>query len=163
LNFAILCKPDWPLRSIGSGSETHKLEAERLNFLLKEASVMNPTLSPCRRLPGSSKRAGWFALIAMLVAFSSSTPGQTPETYNVERQRAFQLFDEHKLMDALPLLEKLAAAKPDDIAVLERFGFALAARSVSLADAAERRKLRVRAREVMLQSKKLGNDSHLMQ
>ena len=124
---------------------------------------MNPTLSPCGRLPGSSKRSGWIALIAMLIAFSSSTPGQTPETYNVERQRAFQLFDEHKLMDALPLLEKLAAAKPDDIAVLERFGFALAARSVSLADAAERRKLRVRAREVMLQSKKLGNDSHLMQ
>jgi len=124
---------------------------------------MNPTLSPCRRLPGSSKRAGWFALIAMVVAFSSSTPGQTPENYNVERQRAFQLFDEHKLIDALPLLEKLAAAKPDDIAVLERFGFALAAKSVSLADAAERRKLRIRAREVMLQSKKLGNNSHLMQ
>jgi tetratricopeptide (TPR) repeat protein len=99
----------------------------------------------------------------MLVALVSSAQGQTPESYDLERQRAFQLFDEHKLIDALPLLEKLAVAKPDDRVVLERLSFALAAKSVGLADAAERRKLRIRAREVMLQSKKLGNNSNLMQ
>lgn len=125
--------------------------------------MLKSILPHSRRLPGASKRAGWFALIIMLVAFVSSAQGQTPESYDVERQRAFQLFDEHKLIDALPLLEKLAVAKPDDIAVLERLSFALAAKSVGLADAAERRKLRIRAREVMLQSKKLGNNSNLMQ
>jgi hypothetical protein len=82
----------------------------------------------------------------MLVALVSSAQGQTPENYDLERQRAFQLFDDHKLIDALPLLEKLAVAKPDDSAVLERLSFALAAKSIGLADAAERRKLRIRAR-----------------
>ncbi len=116
--------------------------------------MSQPILSSCR-----------FSLLALVVllALSSVVRAQTPENYNTERQRAFQLFDDHKLIAAQPLLEKLAAAKPDDIAVLERLGVALIAKAVGASDVAERRKLRLRARDVLLQSKKLGNNSNLVQ
>lgn|SRR5262245_17838412 len=103
---------------------------------------------------GSSSRAGAIVIV-MLAMLSVAAQGQTPENYRLERQRAFQLFEDHKL-------ENLAVAQPDDIVVLERLGFALAAKAKGIAEAAERKETLIRARGILLRSKQLGNDSNLL-
>jgi tetratricopeptide (TPR) repeat protein len=84
-------------------------------------------------------------------------PAQDPE-----RERAFQLFDAGKLTEALPLLEKAAAAHPNDAAVFEKYGFALLASVQLVKDQGQRRLLISRAREALLRSQQLGNDSNLL-
>jgi tetratricopeptide (TPR) repeat protein len=82
---------------------------------------------------------------------------QDPRT---DRQRAFELFDKSNFAESIPLLEKLAADQPDS-AVLSRLGFALYAAAVTSKDEAARRKQLDRAREVLLRSKQLGDESNL--
>jgi tetratricopeptide (TPR) repeat protein len=74
-----------------------------------------------------------------------------------ERQRAFELFDKSNFAESIPLLEKL----PEDPAVLSRLGFALYATAVTAKDDAVRRKQRDRARQVLLRSQQLGDESNL--
>src|SRR5260370_32579731 len=50
---------------------------------------------------------------ALILSTSVSVAAQTPD-YASERQRAFRLLDESKMLEALPILEKLAAQNPDD-------------------------------------------------
>src|SRR5262249_44218303 len=114
------------------------------------------------RLISFLPRAGALALLT-LAMLSAAARAQTLENYSLERQRAFQLFEDHKLIEALPLLENLAVAQPDDIAVLERLGFALAAKAKAIAEAPERKETLIRARGILLRSKQLGNNSNLLQ
>jgi tetratricopeptide (TPR) repeat protein len=79
-----------------------------------------------------------------------------------ERTRAFQLFNESKFTEAVPLLEKLAAAYPNDPAVLEKYGFALYAATKSVNDSQQRKLMIARAKEALLRSRELGNDSNLL-
>ena len=66
-----------------------------------------------------------FALLCLLpVAFAQT---QDKFDYEAERKRAFQLVEENKFPEALPVLEKLTAAKPDDAVVLERLSLTLIA------------------------------------
>lgn len=125
--------------------------------------MSKPILSPARCLSTVLKQAGWAVLIIALLSLPSLAQGQLPADYERDRQRAFQLIDEKKLIEALPLLEKLAAAKPDDRVVLERLGLVLATKSITSTDADERKKLRLRAREVLLRAKQLGDNSNLLQ
>ncbi|HKZ03465.1 MAG TPA: tetratricopeptide repeat protein [Pyrinomonadaceae bacterium] len=74
-----------------------------------------------------------------------------------ERQRAFELFEKSNFAESIPLLEKL----PEDPAVLSRLGFALYATAVTAKDDSVRRKQRDRARQVLLRSQQLGDDSNL--
>jgi tetratricopeptide (TPR) repeat protein len=102
-------------------------------------------------------------LLAGLLGQAGSSAQEPPaDEPSLQRQRAFQLFEQHKLLDALPHLETLALTNPDDMAVLERLGFCLLAKAVTLEDPEERRLTRVRAREVLLRSKELGNNSNLV-
>ncbi|MDQ3803962.1 MAG: tetratricopeptide repeat protein [Acidobacteriota bacterium] len=75
-----------------------------------------------------------------------------------ERRRAFELFEEQKYFEALPLLEKSAARYPQDGDVHARLGFALFARSITEQDAAKRQGLRARARAALVRGKELGFD-----
>ena len=79
-----------------------------------------------------------------------------------ERQRAFQLFKDNKLSEALPLFEKLAAAHPDDREVLETLGFLLITNPTCPKDAAARKQARARGREFLVRAKKLGVNSALL-
>ncbi|HYP54577.1 MAG TPA: tetratricopeptide repeat protein, partial [Pyrinomonadaceae bacterium] len=79
-----------------------------------------------------------------------------------ERRRAFELFGERKYLEALPLLEKLAAAAPQDAEVQLRLGFSLFARSQTLTDAGARRKERARARATLVRAKELGARHQLL-
>jgi tetratricopeptide (TPR) repeat protein len=94
---------------------------------------------------------------------SAQAQSQTGLNYEAERKRALQLYDDFKLLEALPILEKLAEAKPNDAVVLERLGIALVAKAVTVDDEQERKRLRVRARKALLRSKELGNNSNLLQ
>ncbi len=78
-----------------------------------------------------------------------------------ERQRALDLYESNNFAAALPLLEKLAIANPNDAVILSRLGFALYATSATEKDPAVRRHMRERARTLLLRSRSLGDDSNL--
>lgn len=78
-----------------------------------------------------------------------------------ERRRALDLYESNNFAAALPLLERLAAATPNDVAVLSRLGFALYATSATEKDLAMRQKIRDRARTTLVRSRSLGDDSNL--
>jgi tetratricopeptide (TPR) repeat protein len=83
------------------------------------------------------------------------------QTVDPERERAFQLYEENKFTDAVPLLEKLANADPSDMVVLSRLGFALYATTVVIKDPEERKRARTRARNILERAQSLGDNSVL--
>jgi tetratricopeptide (TPR) repeat protein len=101
--------------------------------------------------------AGLAVLIAFVLASTVSARPQDPS----ERQRALELYDANKFTEALPLLERLAAANPKDVAILSRLGFALYASTAAQKDPVAREKTRDRARSVLLRGRALGDNSNL--
>jgi tetratricopeptide (TPR) repeat protein len=99
------------------------------------------------------------AAVALLVSapVGALTGTQDP----AERQRALDLYEANNFAAALPLLEKLAAANPDDPMILSRLGFALYASSATEKDPAVRQQMRERARTTLLRSRSLGDNSNL--
>ncbi|MFN2454122.1 MAG: tetratricopeptide repeat protein [Pyrinomonadaceae bacterium] len=87
---------------------------------------------------------------------------QSTENYDTERRRAFQLFEEQKLIAALPILEKLAAANPSDVVVMERLGISILANSATIQEPTARKQERNRARTVLLRAQQLGDNSNLL-
>lgn len=96
-------------------------------------------------------------IVALALASSSLARSQDP----AERQRAFDLYEANNFVAALPLLEKLAAANPNDPAILSRLGFTIYANSVDVKDPAAREKMRTDARDTLLRSQQLGDDGNL--
>ena len=96
--------------------------------------------------------SGGFALIA----------AQTPDDFDDKLKRATQLINENKFGEALPILEKLNAQKPDNPAVLEGLAYALSVTAITEKDAATRKKNLVRAHALAKQSQELGNGSQLV-
>ena len=79
-----------------------------------------------------------------------------------ERQRAFALFKESKLVEALPLFEKLAARYPEDAELIEAYAMTMVWQSAYLKDAAARKEARKRGRELLVKAQKLGANSTLL-
>src|SRR4029077_19671443 len=79
------------------------------------------------------------------------------------RQRAFELFQQDKHLEALALFEGLALKSPDDRDVLLGLGVCLVAESATLDDQDAATKERLRARQVLLKAKKLGNKAALLE
>jgi tetratricopeptide (TPR) repeat protein len=98
-----------------------------------------------------------FAFAILFVPATLVAQSQAP----TDRERALELYEANNFVGALPLLEKVAASSPSDPVILSRLGFALFASSAIEKDAATRRKLRDRARETLLKSQSLGDDSNL--
>jgi tetratricopeptide (TPR) repeat protein len=82
---------------------------------------------------------------------------------NPERNRAFELYQQGKMTDAMPLLEALAAVNPKDIAVIESWGVSVLSYAQTLPDVETRKKARVRARTILLNAQALGDTSDLSQ
>lgn len=72
------------------------------------------------------------------------------------KKKAGALIEAQRYTEALPLLEKIAAAEPDDAATQFYLGFALVAQANVSKDAAERTALKARARTAFLKAKALG-------
>jgi tetratricopeptide (TPR) repeat protein len=78
-----------------------------------------------------------------------------------ERQRAIDLYEANNFVAALPLLEKVAAASPNDPVILSKLGFAIYANAATEKDPALRQKMRDRAKTTLLHSRSLGDNSNL--
>jgi tetratricopeptide (TPR) repeat protein len=76
--------------------------------------------------------------------------------YASERQRALALLDESKLLEALPILEKLAVKNPNDKEVQFFLGFCLFAHSRDLKDPVAHKQERLRARGYLGRAKAMG-------
>ncbi len=96
-----------------------------------------------------------------LLAYSSSA--QTSNLDDPQRRHAFELYEQGNMVDAMPLLEQLAATYPTDIAIHERWAFSTMAYAATLKDSAERVKVRARARKLAVEAQKLGDNSPLLQ
>lgn len=98
----------------------------------------------------------------MLCAAPSRSFAQV-QNYEAERARAFQLMDENKFTEALPILEKLAAAKPNDGQVAFALGFCTFADSKTLKSPEARRQARLRARTQLIHARELGIKDTLLE
>lgn len=111
----------------------------------------NRSLTTCR-----SRVAVAVALLCLLLAVPASPRTRAAGQVD-ERARALKmLWEDSRPEDALPLLEKLSAASPDDGDVTFAYGFALLAHSKLLKEPDARRQARVRARGFFLKAKELG-------
>ncbi len=95
------------------------------------------------------------SLCAPALSFAQGTD------YEKERARALQLYQENKYIEALPLFEKLHAARPTDVVVLSHYGYALFASSATQNDAGQKKKTRIRARQLLEQARDMGDNSVL--
>jgi len=103
--------------------------------------------------------------IGLLVSVLCSTAlpqSGSQDDYNTKRQRAIQLFNQNKDLEALPLFEELAAANPKDADVLLGLASGLVSHAATV-DEAEATKDRIRARELLLKAKGLGQHSNLLE
>jgi tetratricopeptide (TPR) repeat protein len=83
-------------------------------------SVARPLHGMCRR------RAGWPLLLAWALLAATPLRAQAPAEDDTSlRNRALELWKQGNQADALPLLEKVAVARPTDTVVLESLGEAL--------------------------------------
>ena len=94
-----------------------------------------------------------------IVAVTFSANAQTQNS--AERQHAIDVYESQNLVAALPLLEKVVLAYPNDPAVLSRLGFALYANAIDEKDAAKRKQMRQRALATLRKSRSVGDDSNL--
>jgi tetratricopeptide (TPR) repeat protein len=81
---------------------------------------------------------------------------QSGESIQDLKQRAAELTKQQKYTEALPILQKLAIAEPNDPETHFYLGFALIAQANVTKDDAARKALRVRARNAFIKAKELG-------
>ena len=103
--------------------------------------------------------AGWLAVWLICLSTMSQpaeTRAQTKENIDELKEQATALFNQQRLTEALPLLEKIVAAEPRNARMVFDLGFALFAKAITLDDGKPRRDLRVRARAAFVKAKDLG-------
>ncbi len=84
------------------------------------------------------------------------------DDYKQERAFATQLFEKRYHMEALPLFEDLAMRNPTDSGVLLGLGACLVDHSATVTDPEAAKRERIRARNILMSAKELGNDSILL-
>ena len=112
----------------------------------------------------SNKHRIFFCLFLFLFATCGTqlnAAAQTPEDV-ANRERALQLYQQNKFTEAIPLLEKLTKAYPNDAVIWEELGWATFVVSASMKDPGERTASRNRARTALLRAKELGDNSNLL-
>jgi tetratricopeptide (TPR) repeat protein len=105
-----------------------------------------------------------FVLIIIFAIFESPVLGQgTDDAYKVERQKAIDLYNQDKYFEALPLFEDLVKQNPADSQTLVGLASCLVNHSATVQDPDAAAKERLRARDLLLKAKELGNNSNLLQ
>lgn len=102
------------------------------------------------------------SLIVLALLFSTTYTTLRAQEPDPERTRAFQLYEEGKYAEALPVFEKLAAKYPEDGGVLKTYGFLMIGRTAYENDAAARKEARRRGRELLMKAHRLGADDSLL-
>src|SRR5262249_48657835 len=86
---------------------------------------------------------------ALLLAQEPPAKQDVPAQANPERQHALELYSQGRMVDAMPLLEKLAADNPKDMPVAESLGMSMLSYAQTIKDSELKKKARVRARSVL--------------
>lgn len=95
------------------------------------------------------------AVVALIQVIAFAQSGGNDDA----RKKAFQLFNDGKHIEALPLLEELAVKSPEDREVLAALGICLVTDARTHDDQEIEKKELVRARELLLKAKRLGLQS----
>jgi tetratricopeptide (TPR) repeat protein len=111
----------------------------------------------------ASERLLAVCMIVLVLGASWRAYGQGESKEGPERQRALELYKAGKFVEAMPLLEELAADLPSDSAIRESWAYCVAAYAATLSDPDLRRKARIRARTIARQARDLGDNSDLLQ
>ena len=109
---------------------------------------------------GSLARRAAAALLAALLLFAPAHAARQPDA--AERRRAVELMRRGSMIEALPVLEKLSAASPDDGELLFYLGYAVLAQTKTLKDAGARKDARLRTRALLLKAREKGFDAPLL-
>lgn len=96
------------------------------------------------------------ALALLALSLVTLAPARGATQNDPDREAAFDLFQQQKFVDSVPLLEKLAAKYPSDGAVAGRYGIALFVTAQSVSDPAQRKQRLARARAALVRGKELG-------
>jgi tetratricopeptide (TPR) repeat protein len=107
-----------------------------------------------------------FALVACLARIcllAAGVPTGFGQAEDPARREAFELYGNGKYVEAMPLLEKVVAGHPDDLVAKEHWAFSMVGYAATLSDTTERKKVRVRARNLAVQLKAGGDNSNLVQ
>jgi len=116
---------------------------------------------PSRRLVPS-----FFCFSLLLTLLSASVISwaapQSADDFAALKQQAVGLYKEGKFEDALPVFQKLHAAKPDDLVVLEELAFCTLTHAQTLTDPDARKAERIKARQFVMQAQAAGDASNLL-
>jgi tetratricopeptide (TPR) repeat protein len=93
--------------------------------------------------------------------FPAAVTAQT-ESLSEMRAKAAALLQKDNVTDALPLLEKIAQADPEDAETQFYLGFALLAKAMTSKDKVERKALRLRARGSFIKAKAMGKTDNIV-
>ena len=102
------------------------------------------------------------ALAVLLTFTASSALAQSDDSLPVVKQKAEELIKAQKFTEALPLIEKIVVAEPDNAHMQFNLAFALLGRASVTKDEAERKALRLRARSSFLKAKELGEQAPVL-
>lgn len=101
-----------------------------------------------------------FLTLAVLTVFvlctATHASAQNVESYASKRARAFDLFNQGKRAEALPLFDALTAQEPEDSGVLLRFSVCLLGDKSTKGNVPASREVRLRARALVLRAESLG-------
>jgi tetratricopeptide (TPR) repeat protein len=103
-------------------------------------------------------------LLLTVAIFASPVLAQdNSDAYKSERQKAVELFNQQKFLEALPLFEDIVKQNPGDSETLLGLAACLVNHSATVQDTDAAAKERMRARDLLLKAQHLGNNSNLLQ
>jgi tetratricopeptide (TPR) repeat protein len=117
---------------------------------------------PTMRLVRRNKILLPLILVCALCSVQAQTENAAQDS-QTERQKAIELLNQGKHLEALPLLEDLVKQNPEDSQLLLGLATCLVSHAATLEDDNAAVKERVRARELLLKAQELGNNSTLLQ
>lgn len=116
--------------------------------------------NPIKAATGFGKAS--FAIFGLAIVCAAGLAISAQTVTEEIKAQAQELINQKKFIEALPLLEKIAAAEPQNAAVYFDLGSALLAKSITSMPPEEQRSYRLRARAAFLKSQELGNDTVLV-
>jgi tetratricopeptide (TPR) repeat protein len=103
------------------------------------------------------------AFLGMVLLAAELQFAQNTAPPNPERDHALEIYKQGKMVEAMPLLEKLSADNPKDIAVMESWGVSVLGYAQTLEDVDLRKKARARSYIILMKAQSLGDNSDLLQ
>jgi tetratricopeptide (TPR) repeat protein len=110
--------------------------------------------------------ANYLVIVLAFMLSASYLPSvcaQSPESIPELKRQAEELLRKTNYVDALPLLEKIVVAEPDNAKMQFYLGSALIAQANTQKDSSVRKGLRIRARQAFIRARELGNTEPLLE